>query len=183
MKAIILFFIFVIFPIFAFSQENDGNTNPKQWIENNDIVSIELYYRQQLFFTYGNYGDIGVFPIDNETAEKVIPLLKHGVKLKDANCQFMLACVLSGNKTIRGYDDEYNEIKIPTSKDYKYLDDAEARRYFQLYLSNPKMDKENGAFGYKFKEIETLIENAYPDLMKSYKKKDENSTAPSFGLG
>lgn len=37
MKAIIIFF-FVIFPIFAFSQENDGNTNPKQWIENKDVV-------------------------------------------------------------------------------------------------------------------------------------------------
>ena len=174
MKTKILFILYVIFSSFSYAQEKCSNEtiNPQKWIEKNDVASIELYCRQQLFSTYGNYGDLGVFPIDNEIARKVIPLLKHGANLKDANCQFMLACVLSGNKTIRGYDDEYNEMKIPTPKDYKYFNDTEARKYFQLYLSNPKMDKENGAFGYKFKVIETLIRNAYPDLMKSYNKEE-----------
>lgn len=84
----------------------------------------------------------------------------------------MLACVLSGNKTIRGYDDDYNEIILPTPEDYKYLDDEEAKRYFKLYLNNPKMDKESGAFGYSIDQIIMLINNAYPDLL-NYNAKSE----------
>lgn len=197
MKAKILFSLFVIFSSYSYAQEDvsEKAINPQEWIEQNDIASIELYCRQQLFWTYGIYGDSDISSIDNKKAEKVITLLKYGANAKDANCQFMLACVLSGNKTIRAHDDEYNEIELPAPKDYKYLDDAKARKYFQLYLSNPKMDKEYGAFGYALKTIIALIENAYPDLVKLYIKREkvkllrkmsfdniENST-PRFGLG
>ena len=145
-----------------YSQE----VNHKEWIERNDIESIESYCRQELFFTYGGYGagDLYVRPIDNITAEDVIDLLQYGASQKDPNCQFMLACVLSGNKTIRGYDDDQNEIVLPTPKDYKYLNDEEAQRYFKLYFNNPKMDKESGAFGYTSVQTMKLIKNAYPNL-------------------
>ena len=148
--------------------------HPEKWIEENDIDSIEIYCRQRLSFTYGGYadGDVWINPIDNDTADKVIKLLRHGVYLNNPEWQFMLACVLSGNKTIRGYDDDYNEIILPTPEDYKYLDDEEAKRYFKLYLNNPKMDKESGAFGYSIDQIIMLINNVYPDLL-NYNAKSE----------
>lgn len=152
--------------------------HPEKWIEENDIDSIETYCRQRLFFTYGGYihGDPLINPIDNDTADKVIKLLRHGVYLNNPECQFMLACVLSGNKTIRSrsFDDEhYNEIILPTPEDYKYLDDEEAKRYFKLYLNNPKMDKESGAFGCSIDQIMILINNAYPDLLNYNAKSEE----------
>ena len=169
---------------------------PDKWIDENDIRSIEIYCRQRLFATYGGYadGDVYIKPIDNETADKVIKLLRHGVSLKDPNCQFMLACVLSGNKTIRGYDDDYNEIILPTPEDYKYLNDEEAKKYFKLYLSNPKMNKESGAFGYSIDQIMKLIKNAYPNMqINNAKTRIElieeavsdsiENTAAKFGLG
>ena len=106
----------------------------------------------------------------------------------------MLACVLSGNKAIRGYDDDYNEIVLPTLEDYKYLNDEEAQRYFKLYLNNPKMNKESGAFGYSIDQIMKLINNAYPNMQinnaktrielieKAVSDSIEN-TAAKFGLG
>lgn len=191
MRNVLLVLLFVLIPSVSYAQVNHA-----EWIEHNDIKSIELYCRQQLFATYGGYGagDIFVSPIDNATANKVIDLLRHGVYLKSPNCQFMLACVLSGNKTIRSYDDDYNEVILPTSKDYKYLNDEEAKRYFKLYLSNPKMDKESGAFVYSIDQIMKLIKNAYPELLiddskarkESIKKaaSDEiKDSAPTFGLG
>lgn len=170
MKAKILFILYVIFSSFSYAQERntEETINSQKWIENNEIDSIELYCRQKLFMTYGNYGDITICPIECVISEEIIGLLKHGANLNDANCQFMLACVLSGNKTRRDYDDDFNEIEKPTPEDYKYLNDGEAKKYFQLYLSNPKMNKVNGAFGYEFKYIIMLIENAYPGLVESY---------------
>ena len=154
--------------LFAFiSSLSYAQVNHEEWIVHNDIKSIELYCRQQLFATYGIYGAGGliVYPIDNNTTDQVIDLLRHGANLKDPNCQFMLACILSGNKTIRSYDDDYNEVLLPTSEDYKYLNEEEAKRYFKLYLSNPKMNKESGAFGYSIDQIKKLIMNAYPELL------------------
>lgn len=176
MKRKLLILLFVLIYSWSYSQEIwlGQEIHPEKWIEENDIDSIEIYCRQRLFFTYGGYadGDVWINPIDNDTADKVIKLLRHGVYLNNPECQFMLACVLSGNKTIRGYDDDYNEIILPTPEDYKYLDDEEAKRYFKLYLNNPKMDKESGAFGYSIDQIIMLINNAYPDLL-NYNAKSE----------
>ncbi len=198
MKSKILISLFLLISSWSYSQEIWlGETiYPDKWIEENDIGSIEKYCRQRLFATYGGYadGDVYIRPIDNETADKVIELLRHGASLKDPNCQFMLACVLSGNKAIRGYDDDYNEIVLPTLEDYKYLNDEEAQRYFKLYLNNPKMNKESGAFGYSIDQIMKLINNAYPNMQinnaktrielieKAVSDSIEN-TAAKFGLG
>ena len=171
-------------------------------IDKNDFSAIELFCRQKLFFTYGGYaaGDLFIVPIDNDIADEVIHLLRHGANSGDANCQFMLACVLSGNKTIRAIDtgNDYTEVEIETPKDYKYLNDEEAMKYFELYLDNPKMNEEFGAFGYSFDQIELLINNAYPDFMVEYRLKRKRrilenikkaasepikNTAPKFGLG
>lgn len=160
--------------MFSYSYAQDANT--KKWIKENNIEAIEQYCRQELFFTYGGYatGDLFISPIDNKKARNVIPLLQHGASRGNANCQFMLGCILSGNKTIREYDDDYNEVDIPTPKDYKYLDDKKAKLYFNLYLNNPKMDRERGAFGYSFEQIIKLIRNAYPELIESYDTKKRN---------
>ena len=192
MNGKLLTLLLLLMPLCSYAQE----VYPEKWIEDNDIRSIELYCRQQLFATYGGYGAGGVFvsSIDNTTADKVLKLLRYGASQKDPNCQFMLACVLSGNKTIRSYDDDYNEVVLPTPKDYKYLNDGEAKKYFELYLRNPKMSKESGAFSYSMDQIMRLIKNAYPDLSiddakarnESKKKAASDNikdSAPTFGLG
>lgn len=149
------------------SSENAGfkEDNRQQWIRENNIEEIEQYCRIKLFNTYSASAtyDNYINPIDNELAGEVIDFLRHGAKLNDPNCQFMLACVLSGNKSLRGHDDDFNEIIIPTPKDYKYLNDAEAKRYFKLFLTNPSLDVDNSAFGLKLDELMKLMTNAYQE--------------------
>lgn len=168
--------LFMILCMMMFSYSYAQDTDTGKWIKENNIEAIELYCRQKLFFTYGGYatGDMFISPIDNETAGNVIQLLQHGAERGNANCQFMLGCILSGNKTIRGRGEDDNEVDILTPKDYKYLDDKKAEMYFDLYLNNPKMDRERGAFGYSFEQIAKLIRNAYPKLMDLYNAKNKN---------
>ena len=197
MKIKILLYLFMIFSSLFYikGQKLEQNGNPQIWIKNNDVESIAEYCKRALFFTYGIYGG-EPFPIDNSNVEKIIALLKHGADLGNAECQFMLACIFSGNKTIRGHDEEdYDkEVEIPTPKDYKYLNDAEAEKYFHLYLSNPKMNKECGAFGYSYDTIKIVINNAYPYLIELHTAKERlkviermasdeiKTSAPTFGL-
>ena len=145
--------------------DSDEKEKPdfQKWKINKDIDNIEQYCRQNLFFTYGvdeGYVD-PVRGIDNESVDEIIEILHFGADdLQDSNCQFMLGCVLSGNQVLRDWD----ENKIPTPADYKYLNDTEARKYFKLFLDNPKRNSEYTPFGYSDTVILRLIKNAYPDL-------------------
>ena len=185
----LVLFTLCIFSTFSANAQTDVRT----MINNNDLSGIEDYCREKLFFTYGGYvvGDCYVVPIDNEIAEKVIEALRYGVARESPECQFMLACVLSENKTIRDVDCDEGTIKpfLP-SKDYKYLNNAEAKKLFISYWINPKMDKNHGAFGFSIESIKKMIDNAYPNLIEKYitrkaatSKGVKDMTPPKFGLG
>ncbi len=164
--------LFALIALISFCCQAQESEDRQKWIAENDIQSIEDYCRQELFFIYGtnayhgNFSDCWVASMSNEKAEKVLPLLRHGAKLGNPNCQFMLACVLSCYKTVRTCDENEKRVEIPIPADYKYLNDAEAKLYFKRYLSNPKMDKESGPFGYDYASVKLLISNAYPALVK-----------------
>lgn len=128
------------------------------------IDAIELYCRQRLFGTYGVLGDLSIKPIHNSKVEDVLELLIAGSKV-NANCQFMYACVLSGNKTIRGTDDNYEEYIIPEDDDYKYLDIEKAKEFFIKYLQNP--DEKKAPFGYSSDWVNEMINNAFPELLNN----------------
>lgn len=173
--------------------------NVEQWMKERNYHAIELHCRQTLFHTYGTFSNGGVYviPIDNETAEKVIAPLRLAADAGDGNCQFMLACVLSGNKTIRISDEDGNPntTAVPTPASYKYLHDEEAQRYFLLYYENTMENAQVSPFGMKREEALKLISNAYPLLIELHRKREMlknirkaasegiKDKAPTFGLG
>lgn len=142
-----------------------SNTVKLKWIKKNDFDSIRLFCNQKLFFVYGTYinGDEPFF-IDNEKAEEVFGILKFAADKGDPACQFMLGCVLSENKTIRQLNSNNEWEVIKHDESYKYLNDKEAVRYFNMYIENPKRATEVEPFGYSFENCMTLINNAYPEL-------------------
>lgn len=142
-------------------QISKSDPDKQKWISDNNIEAIEEYCRQKLFFTYGTY----TIPIDNDRAGDVINLLIHGAKQKDANCLFMLGCVLSGNKTLRYIDENGDTLSVPTSDDYKYMDDKLAKAAFTTYFDNFEKNKDWTPFGLSYEDIKEMIKNAYPSLM------------------
>lgn len=95
--------------------------------------------------------------IDNEAVEYIYPMLKLLADSGNANAQFLMGCVCSGNKVIAVIAQE--DIKTP--KDYKYLDDNLAIGYFQKFMKNTQKTK-NLPFGKSLSELNTLIRKVYP---------------------
>ena len=117
------------------------------------IDAIEDFCRMRLFYTYGVNGDWEIMGITNKTVERVLPYLKAGITSSPI-CQFMYACILAGNRTIR---DSENKC-IPETNGYRYTNLAESKKYFKMYLdSNVKYCP--------FGSATELIGNAFPDLV------------------
>ena len=122
------------------------------------------------------------------TDEEKQSIIEKAAQARQSVSQYILS--LSENKTIREPDCDEGTIKpfLP-SKDYKYLNDAEAKKLFISYWINPKMDKNHGAFGFSIESIKTMIDNAYPNLIEKYiTRKAATSEGvkdmkPKFGLG
>lgn len=142
-----------------------GNKEKLKWMKENDINSICSFCNQKLFLVYGTYvmGDEPA-SIYNEKAEEVFDILKYAADKGNPACQFMLGCVLSENKTIRQLNSNNEWDVIKHDESYKYLNDKEAVRYFNMYIENPNRDTGNKPFGYSFEDCMTLINNAYPKL-------------------
>ena len=147
-----------------FNSTDTSKERQKEIAQLGYIDAIELYCRQRLFGTYGVLGDLSIIPIRNSIVEDVLELLIAGSKV-NANCQFMYACVLSGNKTIRGTDDNYEEYIIPEDDDYKYLNLEKSKEYFVRYLKNP--DEKKAPFGYSPDWVNEMINNAFPELLNN----------------
>ncbi len=179
MKKTFIYCVFSLISSFAFSQQIKILTTPappKITTEFDDIDTsesrkkqiaymgyldlMELYCRQTLFFNYGVYYDCGISGIDNETVEKVLPLLKAGAQ-QYADFQFMYACVLSGSRTMIDCEGE----KVETAKNYKYFDLPKAKIYFVKYLNNPNK-KSRIPFGLGHDIIKEMINNVFPNLAK-----------------
>lgn len=189
---ILLGLVFALMAVSGYAQ-----TDVKKMIRNNDLDGIEDYCSGVLFYHYGSYavGDCLVLPIDNEKAGEVMEALRYGAKKKRPNCQFMLACVLSESKTVRGGICDGEDNVFPPSKDYKYLDDKKAQELFIAYWMNPKTERENGPFGGPRDRIEQMINNAYPHLLELHERRLRldairkaasegiRDAAPRFGLG
>lgn len=159
--------IALLFPIVcAQAQDFPSEAQKQEWIRTSNFDEIDQCCRQCLTrsILFYLWGELSVEPITNVSAH-IYDILKFGAEQGNPNCQFMFACILSGNKTIRRFDDNYDEKIIPTPSTYKYLDDEKAKYYFKAYFKNPKMDKESGAFAQtSFDLMKKLVQNAYPDL-------------------
>lgn len=95
--------------------------------------------------------------IDNEKVEHIYTMLKLLADSGNANAQFLMGCVCSGNKVIAIIAQE--DIKTP--KDYKYLNNSLAIGYFQKFMKNAQKTKEL-PFGKSLNELKTLIRKVYP---------------------
>lgn len=86
-------------------------------------------------------------PPNDCTAAKVLPLLK-AAAAKDANCQFMLACLYSGMGCL-------NE---NTPADYSYKNVAQAKQYANKFKANPKR-KDAFCFGLRKEIVDWMLNN------------------------
>lgn len=146
----------------------DANDNEQLFIAQMGYLdAISMYCRQTLFFTYGNEGDMMRHTMDNQRAEKVYDILKAAADYGNAECQFMLACVLTENQCTRFYDSDYKEYQEPDNPDYIYRDLTEAKKYYKMFLENPSEEK--SPFGLKEKDILIMIGRVFPELVNAHR--------------
>lgn len=131
------------------------------------LDAICNYCHQKLFFTYGNEGDMMRNTMNNQIAEKVYDILKAAADYGNAECQFMLACVLTENQCTRFFDSDFKEYQEPDNPDYKYRDLSLAKKYYKMFLENPS--KEKSPFGLREKDIMIMIERVFPELVNVHK--------------
>lgn len=151
----------------------DNTSKLKQMAKAGNLLAMEVYCRQELFFIYTTDVTDG---ITNEIAEDVLPFLLTGAKDRNPNMEFMLACVLAGNKPI--YDVGTGK-SMKTPADYKYLDTNQSQEYFRRYFRNPRKEEVGYPFGLDEKDVRRLALQAFPD----FESKPIESVAPKFGFG
>ena len=95
--------------------------------------------------------------IDNEQIKYIYPMLKLLADSGNANAQFLMGCICSGNKVIAVLANE----DIETPEDYKYLNNSLAIGYFQKFMKNTQKTKEL-PFGKSLSELNALIRKVYP---------------------
>lgn len=152
---------------------SDNTSKLKQMAKAGNLLAMEVYCRQELFFIYTTDFTDG---ITNEIAEDVLPFLLTGAKDRNPNMEFMLACVLAGNKPI--YDEDTGK-SMKTPNDYKYLDSDQSKEYFRRYFRNPRKEEVGYPFGLDEKDVRRLALQAFPD----FNLESKQTEAPKFGLG
>ena len=95
--------------------------------------------------------------INNEAVEYIYPMLKLLADSGNANAQFLMGCICSGNKVIAAIAND----DIETPEDYKYLNNSLAIGYFQKFMKNTQKTKEL-PFGKSLSELNALIRKVYP---------------------
>ena len=95
--------------------------------------------------------------IDNEVVEYIYPMLKLLADSGNANAQFLMGCICSGNKVIAAIAND----DIETPEDYKYLNNNLAIGYFQKFMKNIQKTKDL-PFGKSLSELNALIRKVYP---------------------
>lgn len=115
-----------------------------------NLEAIKIYCHQSLFFSFGsafiNQDDMKF--INDVAVIDVLPLLLAGAE-KDANCQFMLACVYAGRESMGASYPDYR---------YSFRNAEKAHYWINRFKSNP--DRESArCWGYGKEEKDAIINN------------------------
>lgn len=123
--------------------------------------AIEVFSYRKLSGIYDSevlYPGSEYYPsIDNEQVEYIYPMLKLLADSGNANAQFLMGCICSGNKVIAVLAND----DIETPEDYKYLNNSLAIGYFRKFMRNTQKTKDL-PFGKSLSELNTLIRKVYP---------------------
>ncbi len=123
------------------------------------LEAIETYCHRMMFFSYGSalwYNEDSkqvvldeevMLPVNDCLIIKLIPLLKAGAT-KDANCQFMLACLYSG----------FGCMGVSTPSDCTYVNVKLAKQYANKFKANPKR-KQAHCFGLRKEIVDWMLNN------------------------
>ncbi len=123
------------------------------------LEAIETYCHRMMFFSYGSalwYNEDSkqvvldeevMLPANDCLIIKLIPLLKAGAT-KDANCQFMLACLYSG----------FGCMGVSTPSDCTYVNVKLAKQYANKFKANPKR-KQAHCFGLQKEIVDWMLNN------------------------
>ena len=123
------------------------------------LEAIETYCHRMMFFSYGSalwYNEDSkqvvldeevMLPANDCLIIKLIPLLKAGAT-KDANCQFMLACLYSG----------FGCMGVSTPSDCTYVNVKLAKQYANKFKANPKR-KQAHCFGLRKEIVDWMLNN------------------------
>lgn len=115
-----------------------------------NLEAIKIYCHQSLFFSFGsalnNPNEMNY--INDVTVKDVLPLLLAGAE-KDANCQFMLACVYAGRESMGASNPDYR---------YSFRNVEKAYYWIGRFRSNPNRGDAQ-CWGYSEEEKEAIINN------------------------
>lgn len=113
-----------------------------------NLEAIKLYCHQTMFFSFGTalFEDVNLEYITDEVVIDVLPLLLAGAE-KDADCQFMLACVYGGREAMGA--------KYPDYK-YSFRNVEKAQYWINRFKSNPQRDSAR-CWGYSKDNQEAII--------------------------
>lgn len=115
-----------------------------------NLEAIKIYCHQSLFFSFGSafYNPEDCKYIKDATVMDVLPLLLAGAE-KDANCQFMLACVYAGRQAMGETYPDYR---------YSFLNVEKAHSWINRFTSNPGRDSAH-CWGYGKDQRDAIISN------------------------
>lgn len=115
-----------------------------------NLEAIKIYCHQSLFFSFGSafYNPEDCKYINDEHVIDVLPLLLAGAE-KDANCQFMLACVYAGRQAMGELYPDYR---------YSFLNVEKAHYWINRFKSNPGRETAH-CWGYSKDARDAIINN------------------------
>lgn len=131
----------------------DDMTDPdllRELAEKGNLEAIKIYCHQSLFFSFGSafINSEDLKHIDDEDVVDVLPMLLAGAE-KDANCQFMLACVYGGPEAMGAVYPDYQ---------YSFRNVEKAHYWINRFKSNPERDSA-WCWGYSSEDKEAIISN------------------------